>query len=368
MYEYEGQESPAGSVGCCSLLEDDNDLAFLHDLGPKFKTLAEICVGREIVVESSTVTVTAPQPPYHVIQPPSHPLPHGTIDFDSSTVTVIAPAPPQPAVTTHVSSHVSSHVDISRDITNSISAARAEASSLATSSSVLQESIISSGRPATTTVHVKENVVVPTQTLLIQQPTLYYAAAPPMYVVDPQPHHTLMVTPAVNVGQNLVMVESNATSQLQGISQGVVGMGNIQGAHGLVLVEGITSAAGEQQVIGTLGKRQVVTVETQQGTRSGFGTGIGHSATLGLGSASLAETAVSAASGRLHHEASGGLIQVIPSQASASQSVGLRGQSAPSFCVMPETVFDGTHKVVVQENVSVTERTMQSSGIAYNAT
>ncbi|XP_063075438.1 desmoglein-2-like protein [Engraulis encrasicolus] len=335
IYEYEGRESPAGSVGCCSLLEDDNDLAFLNDLGPKFKTLAEICGGGATVIESSSVTVTASPPP-----------------------------PPQPPVTTHVSSHVSSHVDISGDIANSISAARAEASSLATSSSVLQESIISSGRPATTTVHVKENGVVPTQTLLIQQPTLYYAAAPPMYVVDPQPHHTLMVTPAVNVGQNLVMLESNATSQLQGISQGVVGMGNIQGAHGLVLVEGMTSAAGEQQVIGTLGKRQVVTVETQQGTRSGFGTGTGHSATLGLGSASLAETVVSAASGRLHHEASGGLIQVIPSQASASQSVGLRGQSASSFSVMPETVIDGTHKVVVQEKVSVTERTSQSSSLA----
>uniref|UniRef100_A0A667WU57 Si:ch73-74h11.1 n=1 Tax=Myripristis murdjan TaxID=586833 RepID=A0A667WU57_9TELE len=42
-YDYEGQGSPAGSVGCCSLLESDNDLQFLNDLGPKFKTLAEIC-------------------------------------------------------------------------------------------------------------------------------------------------------------------------------------------------------------------------------------------------------------------------------------------------------------------------------------
>lgn len=42
-YDYEGQGSPAGSVGCCSLLEADNDLHFLDDLGTKFKTLAEIC-------------------------------------------------------------------------------------------------------------------------------------------------------------------------------------------------------------------------------------------------------------------------------------------------------------------------------------
>uniref|UniRef100_A0A3B4F8X0 Si:ch73-74h11.1 n=1 Tax=Pundamilia nyererei TaxID=303518 RepID=A0A3B4F8X0_9CICH len=43
-YDFEGQGSSAGSVGCCSLLEDDNDLDFLTELGPKFKTLAEICM------------------------------------------------------------------------------------------------------------------------------------------------------------------------------------------------------------------------------------------------------------------------------------------------------------------------------------
>ncbi|XP_044055451.1 uncharacterized protein LOC122877664 isoform X2 [Siniperca chuatsi] len=42
-YYFEGQGSPNGSVGCCSLLESDNDLQFLSDLGPKFTTLAEIC-------------------------------------------------------------------------------------------------------------------------------------------------------------------------------------------------------------------------------------------------------------------------------------------------------------------------------------
>ncbi|KAJ4922991.1 hypothetical protein JOQ06_021692 [Pogonophryne albipinna] len=42
-YHFEGQESSAGSVGCCSLLETNNDLQFLDDLGPKFKTLSDIC-------------------------------------------------------------------------------------------------------------------------------------------------------------------------------------------------------------------------------------------------------------------------------------------------------------------------------------
>lgn len=43
LYEYEGQGSPAGSVGRCSILESDNDLEFLNNLGSKFLTLAEIC-------------------------------------------------------------------------------------------------------------------------------------------------------------------------------------------------------------------------------------------------------------------------------------------------------------------------------------
>lgn len=42
-YQYEGQDTPAGSVGCCSLLESDDDLEFLNNLGSKFLTLADIC-------------------------------------------------------------------------------------------------------------------------------------------------------------------------------------------------------------------------------------------------------------------------------------------------------------------------------------
>ncbi|KAK3516572.1 hypothetical protein QTP70_021978 [Hemibagrus guttatus] len=42
-YGFEGVGSPAGSVGCCSILGEDESLDFLDSLGPKFKTLADVC-------------------------------------------------------------------------------------------------------------------------------------------------------------------------------------------------------------------------------------------------------------------------------------------------------------------------------------
>ncbi|CAJ0957915.1 unnamed protein product [Ranitomeya imitator] len=53
IYDNEGIGSPAGSVGCCSFIADDLDDNFLDTLGPKFKTLAEICIGSEIEPMSS---------------------------------------------------------------------------------------------------------------------------------------------------------------------------------------------------------------------------------------------------------------------------------------------------------------------------
>ncbi|KAJ7338773.1 hypothetical protein JRQ81_012675 [Phrynocephalus forsythii] len=48
IYDHEGIGTPVGSIGCCSFIGDDLDETYLDTLGPKFKTLAEVCLGIEI--------------------------------------------------------------------------------------------------------------------------------------------------------------------------------------------------------------------------------------------------------------------------------------------------------------------------------
>ncbi|XP_037365613.1 desmoglein-1 [Talpa occidentalis] len=48
IYDIEGAGSPAGSVGCCSFIGEDLDDSFLDTLGPKFKILADISLGKEV--------------------------------------------------------------------------------------------------------------------------------------------------------------------------------------------------------------------------------------------------------------------------------------------------------------------------------
>ncbi|XP_062932889.1 desmoglein-1 [Cynocephalus volans] len=47
IYDIEGVGSPAGSVGCCSFIGEDLDDSFLDTLGPKFKKLADISLGKK---------------------------------------------------------------------------------------------------------------------------------------------------------------------------------------------------------------------------------------------------------------------------------------------------------------------------------
>ncbi|XP_074941018.1 desmoglein-4-like [Phalacrocorax aristotelis] len=99
IYDHEGVGTPVGSVGCCSFIGEDTDETYLDTLGPKFKTLAEICLGKEIEPFPDvnppwpSVNVTFPSPESDLNLPP----PGTTIIVNGS-----APMPPPVGTTTVV--------------------------------------------------------------------------------------------------------------------------------------------------------------------------------------------------------------------------------------------------------------------------
>ncbi|CAJ1072357.1 desmoglein-2-like [Xyrichtys novacula] len=315
VYDFEGQGSPTGSVGCCSLLENDNDLSFLDDLDPKFKTLAEICRGSALVTETVDAKVSIPYPrPVSPVMPSTH---------------------------THTHTHTETirdrdHVNINTLNTSNIASG---------SSTFVQEERITESSSMVPQVHVQDQYVIPSQTLLVQQPTMYVTATP-MYVVDSKPQMVLVSGTQQAVGQMGPV----------GLGQGLVQVGGIQGSQGVVFVD-----------------RQM-----------GIAGGSGHVAAAGVshGTASRSRKVLvveggSSGGDQVSHLAQG-IIQT--GHGSAEQGVEVRGQgmqvktqgfsmSSHSSSGSHEDILmaappkaQGSKRVVVQhKKVSVTERNTESS-------
>ena len=179
LFDNEGQGSPVGSVGCCSLLESDDDLQFLSDLGPKFRTLAEIC------------------------------------------------SPPKPSQPPRVESVVESKQTIQKE--SNIAKSTVNINQSSTSMVNVHQSSTSSVNisQSAATRHVTRAPLSPPagQTILVQQP-MYYTTTPivqPMhYVVQPQVHNTVLLAerPAANL-QGMIVIDGSQVS-----SQGLVIQGN----------------------------------------------------------------------------------------------------------------------------------------------
>ncbi|KAM8745386.1 desmoglein-2.1-like [Acanthopagrus schlegelii] len=205
VYDFEGQGSSAGSVGCCSLLESDTDLQFLDDLGPKFKTLAEVCGGKKISTEVKQAFTPLPTPSVN------------TENSVSSVVTTQQLSPPpqlQPAIPKTVQNVV-------RETSQS--------------SQVVKEN----------TATMRQGMVNQGQMLLLQQQQpVYYTTTPVMqpmhYVVQPQAQNTMLLAeaPATNL-QGMVLVNSTQSGPAQGMviqGQPVMSTGQAQGPN-IMMVE-----------------------------------------------------------------------------------------------------------------------------------
>ncbi|NXC96591.1 DSG1A protein, partial [Certhia familiaris] len=99
IYDHEGVGTPVGSVGCCSFIGEDTDETYLDTLGPKFKTLAEICLGKEIEPFPDV------NPPWPGVNIP-FPSPESDLNLPPPGTTIIvngnAPMPPSAGTTTVV--------------------------------------------------------------------------------------------------------------------------------------------------------------------------------------------------------------------------------------------------------------------------
>lgn len=254
IYDYEGQGSPVGSVGCCSLLGADDDLDFLNHLGPKFKTLAQICQG-SIAMEAETVNVS------------------------------VSPTHPRPTTSTHT--------EVSRNTALNVNTLNTSVST-STTSIPLQESLITRDQGLVTIPrsHIQENVVIPRQSVLIQQPTMYYAAAPTMYMVEPQPQLLLVeqrggggyVHAHQAVGHGHVVMGGGQF--LQGAGQTITGGGHVITETSQTITQGgqILQGAGQTMIGGghlspggsfSQGSRKVLVVEGGSGPASAVGGSAG---------------------------------------------------------------------------------------------
>ncbi|NXM18031.1 DSG1A protein, partial [Ploceus nigricollis] len=99
IYDHEGVGTPVGSVGCCSFIGEDTDETYLDTLGPKFKTLAEICLGKEIEPFPDV------NPPWPGVNIP-FPSPESDLNLPPPGTTIVvngsAPMPPTAGTTTVV--------------------------------------------------------------------------------------------------------------------------------------------------------------------------------------------------------------------------------------------------------------------------
>nr|XP_046247929.1 desmoglein-3-like [Scatophagus argus] len=178
-YDFEGWASSAGSVNCCSLLETDNDLQFLDDLGPKFKTLAEIC--------------SPPRPPEPLTCQSMVIQQVDKVDHVASSSLVAEP----PRI--HCKSPEYDHnASISHTSTAVMSSNQASSSSMHVHSSHSTSNMVESSHvnPASTAMLPSTGHVL----LLQQQQPMYYTTTPvlqPMhYVVQPQLQSTVLLAEA----------------------------------------------------------------------------------------------------------------------------------------------------------------------------
>uniref|UniRef100_A0A667Y0I7 Cadherin domain-containing protein n=1 Tax=Myripristis murdjan TaxID=586833 RepID=A0A667Y0I7_9TELE len=279
--DYEGQGSCASSVGCCSLLETDNDLQFLDDLGPKFKTLAEVCSGKEIQIERKKEINLPPMPTINTVT---------SVSSVMSAQQQPPQPPPQPKVTLPPPERTVLKESLER-------------------THMVRENVATVKEVKEGAIKVREGMTNQGQTVLLQQQPVYYTTTPVLqpvnYIVQPQLQNTMLLaeTPATNLqgmivvngaqtaaapgmvlqgqtvmsgtpvqGQSMVLVErGGAVGQgvhVEGLGTNLIHTGNLSGSQAMMVVEGKVPV-GSTQVLQGSQARLVQGGTLQRGSLSG---------------------------------------------------------------------------------------------------
>ncbi|KAK3545937.1 hypothetical protein QTP70_016961, partial [Hemibagrus guttatus] len=291
-----------------SYLHEENNLDFLNDLGPQFKRLAEICCGSAIELEVS-----------------STPTPAKTISSSSQ-----------------VGFKVEGAVDVAHNEATSISASSSSSTTQVTTTNYAENI---SSKSATSAAAVG-------QTRLVQRPTVYLSSTP-MYLVEQQHQPALLLASGPILGvqeRNVVLVEKGATN-IAVASQNTIPRLGLQQANTRVMVN---PGIGGTLVHGFSGRSE------PQGTASG--------------------TFRVMESRRVESTEPVHIVQSSShSSISKSQSMQAKGQSGGSLALGNASGFPsalsmsqkdvhlfsgpngGTHKEVLEERVSVVEKSFESS-------
>ena len=316
VYDYEGQGSLAGSVGCCSLLESENDLQFLDDLGMKFKTLAEVCGGKKIQTEVKPAFIPQPSPSIH------------THTSASSVMTQQMPPPSQvqPPAPQTVVREKSEHSQVVKE-------GRARAmegmTTVKTGRTTENEGMTTVNTGRTT---VNEGMMNQGQMILLQpqpQPVYYTTATPVLqqmqYIVQPQVQNTVMLAeaPTSNL-QGMVLLNGTQTGHAQGMvvqGQTMISSGQAGGQR-MVLLDGngIHGSGGNLIHTGNLSGSQTMMVVEGNGIH-GSGGNLIHTGNLsGSQTMMVVEGKVPTGTMKGHHGS-----QTLLMQGGTLQSGGLSG-------------------------------------------
>lgn len=234
LYDYEGGGSPAGSVGCCSILEADNDLDFLNHLDLKFKTLAEICTGKHIEVEGPVPH----QKPAARPRPSPSPSP--------------APCPaPCPTMAHKGIATVAAGTEAKR--TGSLH------TSSSSSSAVLEEQVVSAAAAVQRHSTAQQTMVLPSPAYILQPQPMYIATAPRL-----QTAHYLVDQEAALQGMYVL----SDTVRPSGLLAGTVAHGTLSNSGRVVILEQGAGPGQASQInlvpAGTAAAQKVV-VESRRG-------------------------------------------------------------------------------------------------------